>query len=197
MKKSKIIGLSLGVTALASVAVATPFLVTSCSSSISNNLSTTAIKSSFISALTPGAELLVGSNSATIYTGEQATIKFDLSTKIDEICSSDELSNIDTTSAIVTWEAVENSDYKLSADGKFELLKKLEDSTDSRKKVIQINLVANVKGNEKQENPTTPDQGTNDSEQTQTDASETEYTFNKSLNIKLFISFGTNPKAEK
>ena len=193
MKKSKIIGLSLGFTALAAVAVATPFLVTSCSKTDSNEI-TTPIRQTFIneSSLTSGAQLVTSTehnNIATIWTDTNKTISFTLSTNwYDIIYSLDTPDNIDTSTIQVKWVPADGVEYSLTEGGEFKLLKELEDSkegTNNSKKYFQVDLVANITADEKKE--TTPDGEVTYADETTTHA------FNKKLTIKLTIAYGKNP----
>ena len=85
MKKSKIIGLSLGFSALAAVAISTPFIVTSCSNKTNSTIKAT-VTSAFVTTAKFGTDassaasatattldtnnFAFADNTVTIYTGE-------------------------------------------------------------------------------------------------------------------------------
>ena len=205
MKKSKIIGLSLGFTALAAVAVATPFLVTSCSKTDSNEI-TIPISSEFIQngTLTEGASIVVSpkyNNIATIYAGKDSkgtnnkTVSFTLSTNVNQIAYGNIFpENIDSSTATVKWVpfSATKGEYTLTEDGKFTLLKELseeDEGTNNNKKYFQVDLVANITAEAKKEEQT-PEQST----ETQADETTTP-AFNKKLTIKLTIAYGESSSA--
>ncbi|MDE6473391.1 MAG: hypothetical protein K2K73_03175 [Ureaplasma sp.] len=208
MKKSKIIGLCLGFTALTAVAITTPFLVTSCSSTTADNDAITAnIKKEFITMVTPAPSgndklpdnaIVTGENAATIYTGNHETISFTLQTDIKKIMSvrGTDLEYVNVTS--VTWRDVENSDFTLKSNT-FTLIKKLTNDNNTTK-YFETTLVADIEGTEiPEDNDTnTGNSGTtNGSATTYAEADATEpKKVKKTLSIKLFIALGNNPKTQ-
>ncbi|MDE6473266.1 MAG: hypothetical protein K2K73_02525 [Ureaplasma sp.] len=136
MKKSKIIGLSLGFSALAAVAISTPFVITACSeSSTTNNEITAKISNTFATgtvgnaanptgALAADNIVSVGSNSIDIYTGETTVadntsraavqntfVKLTLKTSLADIISAEDIKNAGlSNSATIKWE-FENSKW--------------------------------------------------------------------------------------
>lgn len=138
MKKSKIIGLSLGFSALAAVAISTPFVITACSeSSTTNNEITAKISKTFATgtvgtaanptgALAADNIVSVENNSIEIYTGESTVadgsraavqntfVKLTLKTSLADIISAEDIKNAGlSNSATVKWE-FENSNWNFA-----------------------------------------------------------------------------------
>lgn len=213
MKKSKIIGLCLGFTALTAVAITTPFLVTSCSSTTDSDAITANILKEFITITNPSSSgqdklpdnaIVTGENAATIYTGNHETISFTLQTDIKKIMTlrGTDLEYVDVTS--VTWRDVENSDFTLKSNT-FTLIKKLTNDNNTTK-YFETTLVADIVGTERQENQDTNtgnggsangSTNGNDSVTTYAENNATQpKTVKKTLSIKLFIALGNNPKTQ-
>ena len=176
MKKSKIIGLSLGFTALAAVAISTPFIVTSCSSE--SNALTTNIKETFAqgkfaqdsanlatiqdSAFT--ADNFVGTkdNEVTIYTGvttvnqtEQNNTFGSLTlpkTNATNIIGSDTVLKDTgfTADSAIKWELVSGEGWNLSTEN---VLSKT--STDNQATAISNNEVVTLKAEITEKDKTT------------------------------------------
>lgn len=152
MKKSKIIGLSLGFSALAAVAISTPFIVTSCSSSTDNSTSTnekitgtiknTALTGT-ITATTEGASaeniaadnIVGGENSITVYTAEKfGTVSLTLASTLSNIIDTTDFTNVDT----IDW-TISGSDATLK-DGV--ITAKIIDASSK----VEVTLTATIKG---------------------------------------------------
>ena len=127
MKKSKIIGLSLGFSALAAVAIATPFIVTSCSNKTTNSNAITAnIETTFATVKSGTAadslsdlaatNIVTGNNIATIYTGAETNtfVSLVLSGTLNQIISNDvitsnDLAIADEVTVTVAWECTDTN----------------------------------------------------------------------------------------